>query len=149
VQVAHAEHQRGLGADRVLVVLDTRTVRRSDLAQTRAGAREHVGNPKPVPDLDQLAPRHEHLTSLRERGQCEHHGGGVVVDDERRFRPCQPAQERNDVALPRAACAAREVVLEVGIAARRVAHSREGLVGERRTAEVRVRDHACRVDHSP
>ena len=39
--------------------------------------------PEAVADLDQLAARHDDLALLRERGEREQDGGGVVVDDER------------------------------------------------------------------
>ena len=108
-----------LGPDRALVVGGARAVRRADLDEPRARAGEHVGDPEAVADLDQLAARDEHLAALGERGEREQHRGGVVVDDERRLRAGEPAQERGDVVLPRAARARVEVVLEVRVAARR------------------------------
>ena len=50
--------------------------------------------------------------------------------------------------LPRAACAVAQVVLEVRVAARRLDDPLERLLGERRAAEVRVHDHARRVQHA-
>ena len=90
-------------AGRALVVGGARAVRRPDLDEPRAGAREHVGNPEAVADLDQLAARDEHLAALGERGEREQHGGRVVVHDERRLGARQPAEERRHVILARAA----------------------------------------------
>ena len=99
----HAQQERGLGPDRLLVVRRARAVRRPDLDEPRARAREHVGDAEAVADLDQLAARDDHLASLRERREREQHRGGVVVDDERRLRAGQPPQDRGDVILPRSA----------------------------------------------
>ena len=109
VRLVHAQEQRRLGADRALVVGGARAVRRADLDEARARAREHVGDAEAVADLDQLAARDDHLAALRERGEREQHRGGVVVDDERRLRARQPAQDRRrrDPAASRARRRAR------------------------------------------
>ena len=86
VRLVDAEDRGRLGPDRALVVRGTRPVRRPDLDHARARAREHVGNPEAVADLDELAARDEHLATLRERCEREQHRRGVVVDDERRLR---------------------------------------------------------------
>ena len=54
VRLVDAEQERGLRADRALVVRRSRPVRRPDLVQVRARTREHVGDSEAVPDLDQL-----------------------------------------------------------------------------------------------
>ena len=90
-----------------LVVGGARAVRRPDLDEPRARAREHVRDAEAVADLDQLAARDEHLAALRERGEREQDRGGVVVDDERRLGAGQPPQDRGDVVLARAARARR------------------------------------------
>ena len=92
-----------VGADRALVVLRARAVRRPDLDEPRTRAREHVGDAEAVADLDQLAARDDHLASLCERREREQHRGGVVVDDERSLGAGQPPQERRDMILARAA----------------------------------------------
>ena len=50
--------------------------------------------------------------------------------------------------LPRAARAVGDVVFEVRVAAPDLEHARERLLRERRAAEVRVHDHAGRVQHA-
>ena len=119
VRLVHAQQNGRLRPDRVLVVGGARPVRRPHLDEPRARAREHVGDPEAVADLDQLAARDEHLAALGERSEREQHGRGVVVDDERGLGAGQPAEDRREVILPRAALARREVVLEVRVAARR------------------------------
>ena len=149
VRLVHAQEERRLGPNGALVVLRARAVRRADLDEPRARAREHVGDAEAVADLDQLAARDDHLAALGERAEREQHRGGVVVDDERSLGAGQPAQDRRDVILPRAARAVAQVELEVRVAARDVDHLCERLLGERRAAEIRVHDHAGRVQDAP
>ncbi len=139
-----AQQQRRLRPDRRLVVGRARAVRRPDLDEARARAREHVRDPEAVADLDQLAARDDDLAALGERGEREQHGGGVVVDDERVLGAGQPAEHRREVVVPRAARARVEVVLEVRVAAadlgdalrarrRRAARGRGSCAGRRRS----------------
>ena len=146
VRLVHAQQDGGLRAGCPRVVGGACPVRRPHLDEARARAREHVGDAEAVADLDQLAPRDEHLAALRERSQCQQHGGGVVVDDERRLGAGQPAEDLRHVILPRAALALREVVLEIRVAAPDLRHPLERRGRQRRTAEVRVDDHARGVD---
>ena len=87
VRLVHAQEQRRLGPDRPLVVGRARAVRRPDLDEPRARAREHVGDPEAVADLDQLAARDDDLAPFGERRQREQQRRGVVVDDERASAP--------------------------------------------------------------
>ena len=143
VRLVHAQEQRGVRPDRALVVGGARAVRRPDLDEARARAGEHVRDAEAVADLDQLAARDDDLAALGERGEREQHRGRVVVDDERGLGAGQPPQERREVVLARAARAAREVVLEVRVAApprarararpRRAARGRGSCAGRRRS----------------
>ena len=99
VRLVHAQQDGGLRTGGPLVVGGAGSVRRPDLDEPSARAREHVGDAEAVADLDQLAAGHEHLAALRERGQRQQHGGRVVVDDERRLGAGQPAQDLRDVIL--------------------------------------------------
>ena len=135
----HAQQHGGFRADGPLVVGGACPVRRSHLDEACARAREHVGNAEAVADLDQLAARDEHLAAFRERSQRQQHGGGVVVDDERRLGAGQPAKDPRDVILPRAASALCEVVLEIRVAAADLVHPLERGGRQRRAAEIRVR----------
>ena len=94
VRLVHAQEQRRVGADRLLVVLGARAVRRADLDEPCARAREHVGDAEAVADLDQLAARDDDLAAFAERREREQHRRGVVVDDERGFGAGQPPQQR-------------------------------------------------------
>ncbi len=57
--------QRRALPDRGLVVGGARAVRRADLDEPGPGAREHVRDPEPVADLDQLAAGDDHLPAVR------------------------------------------------------------------------------------
>ena len=131
-----AQQQRGLGPDRRLVVGGARAVRRADLDEARARAREHVGDAEAVADLDQLAARDDHLAALGERGEREQQRGGVVVDDERVLgarRAGAASRARWSCREPRSPVG--EVVLEVRVARRDLATRLER--GRRRAARGR------------
>ncbi len=148
VRLVHAQEQRRLRPDRGLVVGRPRAVRRPDLDEAGSRAGENVRDPEPVADLDQLAARDDHLAAVRERGEGEHDGRRVVIDDERRLGSRQPSQDPGRVILPRAAPTGREVVLEVRVAARHLLHPCERGVWKRRPAEVRVDDDAGGVEEA-
>ena len=71
VRLVDSEQQRRLRADRAVVVAGAGAVGRANLAQPGARTCEHVGNAEPVADLDQLAPRDEHLAALGQGGERE------------------------------------------------------------------------------
>ncbi len=145
----HAQEQSRFRADRALVVGGARAVRRPHLDQACAGAGEHVGDPEAVADLDQLAARDDHFAALGERREREQHRGRVVVDDERRLGPGQPAQHARDVVLAGAATPGLRVVLEVRVAAPDFANALERRLRQRCAAEIRVHDDAGRVQRAP
>ena len=66
-----AEEKRGLRPDRVLVVGGAGPVRRPDLDEPCARAREDVGDAEAVADLDQFSAGDDDLASLRERRERE------------------------------------------------------------------------------
>ena len=145
----HAKQDGGAVADRALVVLEPRAVRRADLDEAGSGAREHLGNPEAVADLDELTARDDNVAPFRERGNGEEDGGGVVVDDQRRLCAGEVAKQRCDVVLARAARAFLEVVLEIRVPARDLLDALEGAGRERGSAEVRVDDDSGRVENTP
>ena len=149
VRLVHAQQHGRLGADGALVVGGARAICGADLAQPRARAREHVRDPEAVADLDQLAPRDEHLAALGERGERQHHRSRVVVHDQRALGAGQPPQDPGDVILPRAAAARLQVVLEVRVAAPDLDGPLERGLGQRRASEVRVHDHARGIQRTP
>ncbi len=63
--------------------------------------------------------------------------------------PVRSAQQRGEVVVPRSALAGRQVVFERRVAGRDLPHPIQGAARQRRAAEVRVHDHAGRVQHRP
>ena len=113
------------------------------------GAGEHVGNPEAVADLDQLPARDDDLAPFGKSGQSEHHGRGVVVDDERRLGARDPLQQPDEMILSRAARPCVEVVLQIRIAAANLDDAIERGLRERCPAEIRVDQDARGVEHAP
>jgi hypothetical protein len=143
----YPQEQGRVGADRALVVHDPRAVRRPHLDHPRARAREHIGDPEPVADLDELAARDHDLAAVCGRGEREQHGRRVVVDDERCLRAGEPAERVGDMVLPRAPAARGEVELEVRVRPADIDRARERGRGQRRAPEIRVDDHSRCVQH--
>ena len=148
VRLVHAEDESGFGTDRTLVVGGPCAIRRTDLDQSGTRSGEHVGDPESVADLDQLSPRNEHVAPLGERGERERHGGGVVVDDQRRLTTDDPMEQPTEVIVPRPAGTGVEVVLQVRVAPTHLDDPIERRLGERRAAEIRMNQNAARVEHA-
>jgi hypothetical protein len=149
VAAVHLQQRPRLGAHSGLVVAQVRAIRGADLAEPRAALRHHVGHAKRAADLDQLAPRQDHLAVRGQRVEREQHRGRVVVDDERVLGAGRLAQQLAHHLHPRATPAARHVELEVGVPGRRHGHRRGGLCGEGSAPQVRVEHHARRIEHGP
>ena len=148
VRLVHAQHGARVRAQDALVVGEPRAVRRSHLDQPRARLRDHVGHPEAAADLDQLAARDDDLAAWPgQGGRRQQRRARAVVDRERRLRPRQRAQQRLDVRVPRPARAGRQVQLEVRVADRGRRHRLARRLRQRRPPEVRVHDHAGRVQH--
>ena len=145
----HLHHQPGGGADRRGEVLEVGAVGGADLAQAGAGAGHDLGDAEGAADLDQLAARYRHLPAQGEAVEHQQHRGGVVVDDRRRLGAGELAQRVLDVVVAIAAAHAVEVELEVGRAPRRLGDGRDGLLGQRRAAEIGVQHGAGEVEHRP
>ena len=104
-------------ADRALVVGQARAVGRAHLDQARARLRRAPrgsGRSRRSPPAARARPSPRGRAGQRRRGQ--QHGGGAVVDGERRLGAGELAQEVLHVGLARAAPPGLEVVLEVGVA---------------------------------
>ena len=68
-----------------------RAVGRAHFDQSRARARHDLRHAKRAANLDELAARHDHLATVRQRIQHEQHRGGIVIDDRRVLRAGQIA----------------------------------------------------------
>ncbi len=81
------------------IVAEPSPVGRADLDHPCAGLGDHLGDPEAAADLDQLpAGDDDRSPGTRERRCRQQHGGGAVVDDDRRLGSGQLAQQRLDVA---------------------------------------------------
>ena len=109
----HLHERSGAGRDCAGVVLQVRAVGGSNFPQLASGARHDVGNAKSAADLDQLAAGDGDFLSGRQRVERKVHGGGIVVHDERGFRPGQLRQPALDVVIALSALSTVKVELEV------------------------------------
>ena len=115
VRRVHLEQESGLGADRLGVVAQVRPVGGADLPQHGTAAPHDVGDAELAADLDQLAAGDDDLLAVRQRLEGQQDRGRVVVDDERVLGAGQPAQQRLDVAVARAALLGCQVELQVRV----------------------------------
>ena len=127
------EHPRG-GPDRALVIGEMRAIRGAHLAQERAALRHDLVHAEAAADLDQLAAREECLAAVGHRVEGEDERRRAVVDDERVLGAGELAEQRRAVHVARAACAALEIELEIGVSGRDGGYSIERGVGERSAA---------------
>ena len=146
VRGVHAQQRHGALADRLGVVAQVGAVRRADLDERRAGLAHHVGDAEAAADLDQLAARDHHLAAGAERGEREQQRRGVVVDRDPGLRARDARQQIGEVAEARSALPGVEVELDVRVALGGGGHRGDRRPRERRASEVRVDDHAARVD---
>jgi hypothetical protein len=144
-----AQDRAGLRPHRALVVAEPSAIGGADLHQLGAGLLNHLRQAERAADLDQLSAGDHDLTPGAERGRGQQHRGRPVVHRQGGLGAAQLAQEALDVGLARATFAAFEVVLEIRVGAPGASHGLGGALGQRRPSEVRVHDHAGRVQHRP
>ena len=149
VRLVDPQERRSAVGEGVLEVGEPRPVRRADLDEGCTGARQDVRDPEAVADLDQLSAGDDHLPALRQGGDGEQDGGGVVVDDDRRLRAGQLAQRGGEMVLPGASASGLEVVFEVRIAGADLMDPRQRRLRERGPTEVRVDDDSRGVEDTP
>ena len=109
----HLQQQRGVRADRTLVVCRMRAIGGADLSKDGAALGENIRDAERAADFHQLAARHHHFLAAREAVDCHQHGGGVVIDDRRRLRASQVDEEPLDRVFASSPPAVREVVLQI------------------------------------
>ena len=148
VRGVHAQEERRLGRDGALVVGDAGLVRRPDLDETGAALPQHVGDAERPADLDQLPPGDDDLATGGQRGQHQEHRRGVVVDHHGGRRARQTCQQVADVVVARATGAGFQIVLQVRGVPGRLDDAGQSRLGQHRTTQVGVDDHARRVQHA-
>ncbi len=129
------------------VVADPRAVRRPHLRQPRPGGGEDVGDPELTADLDQLTARDDDRLPLRQGGHREQERCGAVVDHHGPLGARERGEQGLGVLAAPAPASGATVDLDVGVGAGGARRCPRGALGERGAPEVRVQDHAGRVDH--
>ena len=131
----------------LLEVRDPRPVRRPDLDQPRPGPPDDLRDPHPAADLDELAARHRHAAPAPGQADREPDRRGVVVRHERVLGAGQRDEVLFGLAESRAAAPGPAVELEEEVGAGGLRGGLDRRSRPRRAPEVRVDDHAGRVDH--
>ena len=162
------EEDAAPGGERPQEVGEIGPVRGPHLDQVGSGPAQHVRDPEPPPDLDQLAPGDQDLGAPRRAGVGDGQGGplaprrkplrqgrerqqdrrGAVVHHHRRLRAGEPAEGGGRVAVAIAPLPGGEVELEVPVPGR-LLHGRDGPPGEGGPAEVGVDHDAGGVHDRP
>jgi hypothetical protein len=99
--------------NRALVIGDSSSVGRPNFAQRDAALCHYIGYSKATADLNQLASRDDYFAAFRKRVKNEHHGGRVVVDENRGFTSSQPRQQLLAMGFSFSPLASTQVVLEI------------------------------------
>ncbi len=141
-----AQNQRGPLADRRGVVGGARPVGRAHLPEDRARLGHHVRHAEATANLDELTAGNHDLAAVRERGEHQQRGRGVVVDDQRAFGAGETREEPCRVCVAASASAPLDVVFEIAVPAGDIAHPCDRRRRERGASHVRVQDDAGRVD---
>ncbi len=149
VRPVRLDQHAGLLAASILIVTRVRAVRSADFDQLAAGRLHDVGHAKRTADLDQLSARDDCLLARSQRFQRQQHRGRVVIDDGSGFRAGELAQQPFDNLIALATAAALEVVLQRGVAAHGVSDRVDRLVGQQRTAQIRMNHRAGQVEYRP
>ena len=142
----HAQQQARAVAERALVIGKRGAVGGAYFAEYGAAFRHDIGNTKRFADLDQLAAGDEDFASAGESGQNQENRGGIVVDDDSRFRASEAAQERGRVNVAAAAGSGLEIEFEIGVAAGGGLNALERSGRKGGAAQVGVEDDACGID---
>lgn len=145
----HLHHEAGARADRLVEVAQMGAVRGADLAQAAAGPRHHVGHAERAADLHQFSARDDHLLAHGERVQHEEDGRRIVVDDDRRLRTGQPADQRLHMIVALAPLAALQIEFEVRGTRHHRGHRPRRFRRERRAAEIGVQHGSRQVEDRP
>jgi len=121
----------------------------ADLTKNGAGLGHDVGYAKSATDLDELPPGDDHFPSGRHRRQHQQRRRRIVVHHHCRRGARQPAEEPFGVDVTASAPSFLDVVLEIGVSGGQCGDSGGRVHAEGSTTQVRVEDHAGRVDDSP
>ena len=143
--VAFQQHG-GVFVDRLGVVGQASLVGGAHFPQLGAALGDHVRQPEGAADLDQFAARGDDLAPLGCRHEAQKHGGRAIVDDDRRLRPGQLADQPFRVAVPGSALAGVDVVFKVHGLCRDSLHRGHGFGRQAGAAQIGMDQDARRVD---
>ena len=149
IRAMHAQQQPRAFTDGAFVIRDGSAVRRAHFAQQSAALGHDVRDAKGLADLDQFAARDDHFPASRQRGQRQEDRGRIVVDRAGCLRPGEARQQRAGVNVAPSSRAGGDVVFEICILPGCFADVFDGGFGQRRAAQIRVQNHAGRVDYRP
>ena len=99
----HLQEYRAFFRDRRFVIFEVRAVCRADLDHPCAGKGHDVRDAEGAADLDEFPARDDGFFILRERREGQDHRRRVVVDDERRLRLREAAEQPFHVVVAVAA----------------------------------------------
>ena len=91
---------------------------RADFHHLRAAGRHDIGQPERPSDFNQLPARNDHLAPLGQRAQCDHRGGGIVVDDRGRLGSCELLEQAFHARVPPVTLSGFGILLEDRVAAK-------------------------------
>jgi hypothetical protein len=145
VAAVHLQEQRRVGADGALVVVPVGAVGGPHLDQADAGAGDDLRQAEGPADLDQLAPRDDHLAAPRQGVEGQQQGRRVVVDGQGRLGAAEYGELLGHGPEAVTPPARVDVELQVAVAGRRRRRGRGGR-GQGRPPQVRVEHDARRID---
>jgi len=131
------------------VVAQVGAVGGADLDQPGAALLQDLGDPERAADLDQLAARHQHLAAGGQGGERHQHGGGAIVDHQRRLGAGEAGEPALDPGAALTAPPGGEVELETRVAPRHLLERRARRGRQRGAAEIGVEHHTGGVEHPP
>ena len=142
----HLQHQRCFGVDGLGNIGHACAVGGAHFTQAATGGGHDVGQAKSAADLYQFTARDDHFAALGQRGQHQHQGGGVVVDDGGGWCAGQALQPGLDVVVAVAARARGQVKFKVAGTAGGVVDGAQRLGRQRRAAQIGVQHRAGEVE---
>ena len=136
----------GVFGESLLVILEMGAIGRADFDETRAALGHHFRESKGAADLDELPARDDDFLRRGQRGQHQHGGGGVIIDDSGRFRAGQFRQNVFDQFVTLGAFAGIAIDCQRATALQLAQDGIDHAGGQNGPAQTGVQDDAGGVD---
>ena len=149
IRAMHAQQQPRAFADGAFVIRYGSAVRRAHFAQESAALGHDVRDTKRLSDLNQFAARDDHFPASRQGGQREEDSGRIVVHHAGCLRSGEAGKQRARVNVAPSSRAGGDVVFEICILTGGLTDVFDGGFGKRCATQIRVQNHAGRVDYRP